>query len=104
MAREIIGFVDIGNFHKGMAHCIAELGAINIKRGAAGLRDDGKAEGQRHMRDICATNVERPGNRLRVGHNKHVGFAAADLGCDARKLCGGGFTGEAQVMRRNCSV
>ncbi len=77
--REIIfearRLFDLGIIFEIGARCGIELGRLDIKPRFALVRNQGEGQRQRRVRDICAADIERPGDGMRIADDESISLA-----------------------------
>ena len=86
IADEGRGVADIYDFLKLVAHGIGQLASVGVERWAPFLRNDGVGEWQWRVCHIGAADVERPGNRMRIGDHKCIRPQVGNFAPDAAQL------------------
>ena len=99
VAGQIRGSADVGKRFQRVTHAVVEFAGVEIERWPPLLRHDCVAERQRGMDYVRAADIERPGQRMRVGQDERVGARFGNLRLDACDLGGGFFAGKAQVVQ-----
>ncbi len=99
--HEIGRLAHIGERFETVAHVVRKLAAIHEEGWAARLRNDGEGERQRRVRHVGAADVERPGDRMRIGDDERVGAQLARLRVRMRASLA---SAASPAKRRSCSV
>jgi len=71
---------------QGAAHIIRQFAAIDEEHGFAFAWHIGIGERQRRMRDIAATNVEKPRDIVRIRYQHAINAGRGEFGGGARDL------------------
>src|SRR5262249_21929514 len=101
--RKLRRLAHIGERFEAAARPPREPAAVYVERKPTLFGHDGEGERERRVGDVGATDVECPGDGVRVRHDERVGAQLRQFGANTGKLFARVFAGEAHIVQRDRS-